>query len=61
VANFILCRVLGRDAKDVYLALQKRGIFIRYFETPELKDCIRISVGRPEDTVRVFAALKDMC
>jgi histidinol-phosphate aminotransferase len=52
--------VLDRDAKDVYLALQKRGIFIRYFETPELKDCIRISVGRPEDTVRVFAALQDM-
>jgi histidinol-phosphate aminotransferase len=60
VANFILCAVLDRSAKDVYLGLQKRGIFIRYFETPELKDYIRISVGRPEDTVRVIAALRDM-
>ncbi|MCX6007962.1 MAG: histidinol-phosphate transaminase [Chloroflexi bacterium] len=60
VANFILCAVLDRSAKDVYLGLQKRGIFIRYFETPELKDYIRISVGRPEDTVNVIAALKDM-
>jgi len=59
-ANFILCAVLGRSAKGVYLGLQKRGIFIRYFETPELKDYIRISVGKPEDTVRVIAALKDM-
>jgi len=60
VANFILCAVKGRNAKDVYLALQKKGIFIRYFETPELKDYIRISVGRPQDTVRVIAALRDM-
>lgn len=59
-ANFILCAVLDRSAKDVYLGLQKRGVFIRYFETPELKDYIRISVGRPEDTVKVIAALKDM-
>lgn len=60
VANFILCAVTGHGAKDVYLGLQKRGIFIRYFETTELKDYIRISVGRPEDTARVIAALKDM-
>jgi len=60
VANFILCAVLGRSAKDVYLGLQKKGIFIRYFETPELKDYIRISVGRPQDTIRVIAALNDM-
>ncbi len=60
VANFILCAVQGRGAKEVYLNLQKKGIFIRYFETPELKDYIRISVGRPEDTARVIAALRDM-
>jgi len=59
-ANFILCAVLDRSAKDIYLGLQKKGIFIRYFETPELKDYIRISVGRPEDTLRVIAALRDM-
>jgi histidinol-phosphate aminotransferase len=59
-ANFILCAVLDRGARDTYTGLQKKGIFIRYFETPELKDYIRISVGRPEDTARVIAALKDM-
>ena len=60
VANFILCAVKGRGAREVYLGLQKKGIFIRYFETPELKDYIRISVGRPQDTARVIAALRDM-
>ncbi|MFA5079340.1 MAG: histidinol-phosphate transaminase [Dehalococcoidia bacterium] len=59
-ANFILCAVLDRSARDTYVGLQKKGIFIRYFETPELKDYIRISIGRPEDTRRVIAALKDM-
>jgi histidinol-phosphate aminotransferase len=59
-ANFILCAVLERSARDIYSRLQKKGIFIRYFETPELKDYIRISVGRPEDTARVIAALRDM-
>ncbi len=59
-ANFILCAVKHRSAKGVYLGLQKKGIFIRYFETPELKDYIRISVGKTEDTPRVIAALKDM-
>jgi histidinol-phosphate aminotransferase len=60
VANFILCAVLNRSARDAYLRLQKMGIFIRYFETPDLKDYIRISVGKPGDTGRVIAALKDM-
>jgi histidinol-phosphate aminotransferase len=59
-ANFVLCAVKGRSAKDIYLGLQKKGIFIRYFETPELKDYIRISVGKHEDTPRVIAALKNM-
>jgi histidinol-phosphate aminotransferase len=59
-ANFILCAVEGHNARHVYQELQKRGIFIRYFDTPELKDCIRISTGRPQDTARVIAALRDM-
>jgi len=59
-ANFVLCAVIDRSAKDVYMSLQKKGIFIRYFETPELRDYIRISVGRPGDTARVIAALRDI-
>lgn len=59
-ANFILCAVSGRSAKDVYLKLQEKGIFIRYFETPELSDYIRISAGKPQDTDRLIATLKNM-
>jgi len=40
--------------------LQKRGISVRYFDTPGLKDYLRISVGRPEDTDALVKALKEV-
>jgi len=69
-ANFILCSLCcdseptpseQSPAKEIWRQLQQRGIFIRYFDTPRLKDCLRISVGRPEDTDALIEALKEMC
>jgi histidinol-phosphate aminotransferase len=57
-ANFLLCSFLEGKAKQIYHHLQKEGIFIRYFDTPRLQDCIRISVGRPEHTDKLINALK---
>jgi histidinol-phosphate aminotransferase len=59
-ANFVLCRVLNGRAKTIRDALQKKGIFIRYFDTPLLKDCLRISVGKPEHTDKLLAVLQEM-
>ena len=57
-SNFILCKVVGRDAADLKIQLaQEHGIFIRYFNKPGLRDHIRISVGRPEDTDVLVKAL----
>jgi histidinol-phosphate aminotransferase len=56
-ANFILCRVEGRDARQLKLDLQQAGVLVRYFNKPGLDNCIRISVGRPEHTERLLAAL----
>ncbi len=57
-ANFILCRVNGIDAAQLKADLaQKHGIFIRYFDKPGLTDCIRISVGKPEQTDSLLNAL----
>jgi histidinol-phosphate aminotransferase len=60
-ANFILCSVLRGKAKEIHKGLQKKGIFVRYFDTPQLKDCLRISVGKPEHTDALIAALKEIC
>jgi len=60
-SNFILCRVSGRDALQLKTGLaEKHGIFIRYFSKPGLKDCIRISVGRPSDTDMLLDALSNV-
>jgi histidinol-phosphate aminotransferase len=59
-SNFILCRVLGRDARQLKLSLERKGILIRYFAKPGLKDCIRISVGRPEQTEVLLSVLSKM-
>ena len=57
-ANFILCKVVGRDAAALKKSLASRhGILVRYFNTPGLQDHIRISVGRPADTSKLIDAL----
>lgn len=57
-SNFILCQVTGRDASDLKRRLAEQyGIFIRYFNKPGLRDHIRVSVGRPQDTDALINAL----
>ena len=57
-ANFVLCRVVGRSAAEVKARLAERGILVRYFDKPGLRDHIRISVGKPEHTDALLAALE---
>ena len=59
-ANFILCSVVNHDAQSIYQELKRRGILIRYFNTTLLKNYIRISVGKPEHTDALVAALNDI-
>ena len=59
-ANYILCRVVNRDARQLKLDLEGRGILVRYFSKSGLTDHIRISIGRPEQTDALLAALRDL-
>jgi histidinol-phosphate aminotransferase len=60
-SNFILCKVIGKDAAELKMELaEKYGIFIRYFNKPGLRDHIRISVGRLQDTDKLMEALKGL-
>jgi histidinol-phosphate aminotransferase len=56
-ANFILCAVLKGRAKDIQQKLEEMGILVRYFDTPLLKDSLRISVGKPEENKALIQAL----
>ncbi|HET9914229.1 MAG TPA: histidinol-phosphate transaminase [Anaerolineales bacterium] len=58
-SNFILCKVIGMDAAELKKKLAEQyGVFIRYFNKPGLRDHIRISVGRPQDTDVLLQALE---
>uniref|UniRef100_A0A1D1ZZ84 histidinol-phosphate transaminase n=1 Tax=Auxenochlorella protothecoides TaxID=3075 RepID=A0A1D1ZZ84_AUXPR len=58
-ANFLLCRVTdGRDAAALRERLAREyGVMIRHYSTPDLQDCVRISVGKQEHTDKLIAAL----
>ena len=59
-ANFILARVIGRDAGELKAALAERGILIRYFNTEHLRDHVRISVGTPSQTSALLKVLSTL-
>lgn len=59
-ANFILVRVLNGRAKELKVSLEQRGILIRYFDKPGLQDCVRVSIGKPEQNDRLVAALREL-
>ncbi len=59
-ANFVLCEVTRGDAKYLQDELLRRGILVRYYNTPLLRNYIRISAGKPEQTNKIIQALKEI-
>jgi histidinol-phosphate aminotransferase len=57
-ANFVLARRAHTDIKHVHEALKRRKILIRHFDVPGLSDCLRITIGTPDETARVIAELR---
>lgn len=58
--NFVLARFLDQtaaEAADTYLKTQ--GIIVRHPKSYKLPNCLRITVGRPEDNTRVLSALTE--
>ena len=61
-ANFLLCTVAGGppDAgARLQAALAARGVFVRYFGTPRLRDCVRISCPRPDQHDALMTHLRE--
>jgi len=58
-ANFILFRVAGATA--VFAGLKQRGVLIKNLDGghPALRDCLRVTVGTPEENERFVTALKE--
>lgn len=57
-ANFVLAkRAGGKSAAPVYEELKKRKILVRYFDTPRLSGCLRITVGTDAEIDALLSAL----
>ncbi len=60
-SNFVLAkRKGGRSARPVYEKLKARKILVRYFDTPRLSGCLRITVGTDEEVGTLLSALREM-
>ncbi|MDP8215378.1 MAG: histidinol-phosphate transaminase [Candidatus Euphemobacter frigidus] len=59
-ANFLFCRPPEGTAEVIYRALLDRKILIRYFDTPRLRDYLRISIGAREEMVTLINSLKEI-
>ena len=47
-SNFLFAKHPSISGGDLYQELKKRGILVRYFDKPRLREYVRITVGTPE-------------
>ena len=61
-ANFILFRTLPGEATRIYEALKTAGILIRNLSGQGglLADCLRVTVGRPDENLAFINALREI-
>jgi histidinol-phosphate aminotransferase len=56
-ANFVLARREGQNLRGLYEELKRRKILVRYFAQPGLEDCLRITVGAPDEVAALLDQL----
>ncbi|MHB9091474.1 MAG: histidinol-phosphate transaminase, partial [Chloroflexota bacterium] len=59
-ANYLYIRFTRGDALAVKTALEQRGIFVRYYDEEYLRGGFRITIGKPEHTNALLAALAEI-
>jgi len=59
-ANFVLARPPKPAAKQLYLALKSRNIFVRWFDVDGLDDKVRITVGTPQQNDTLLEAIAEI-
>lgn len=58
-ANFLLFKI--KNAKEIYQKLAEKGIIVRYRgDEPLCEDCLRVTIGMPDENLRFLKALKDV-
>ena len=58
--NFIFCVVLRGNANEITEELKRRGILVTFYDTPRLRNGLRISVGKRGQNDKLIDALRDI-
>lgn len=58
-ANFILFKVPTGQADRIHMSLQKKGVLIKnmHASSEMLRDCMRVTIGKPSENVAFLSAL----
>ena len=59
-SNFLVARPAHRPAAELFEALRRRSIFVRYFPGPRTGDRLRITIGTDADMDTLLAALAEL-
>ena len=59
-ANFLFARFDSPSAEDVFAALRKRGVLVRWFSGKRTRDFLRITIGTREEMDTLLSALEDI-
>jgi histidinol-phosphate aminotransferase len=58
--NFILFRTQKTSGKELFEEMYRRGVLLRFFNTPRLKDTLRVTIGKPEGNEIFLKTLKEV-
>lgn len=59
-ANFVFPRIPDGRALEIYEALEKRHILVRYFQRPFVADSLRVTVGTDVEAETFLQALREL-
>ncbi|MCI6944857.1 MAG: histidinol-phosphate transaminase [Faecalibacterium sp.] len=57
-SNFLFASTDGKDGRTLYKELKKNGILVRHFDTPRIRNWLRITIGTPEQ-MKIFVNTLD--
>jgi histidinol-phosphate aminotransferase len=59
-ANFILFRTVDKKAREIFASIKQQGVLIKDMSSQGglLNDCLRVTIGKPEENRAFLAALK---
>jgi histidinol-phosphate aminotransferase len=58
--NFILFRTQKVPGKELFEEMYRRGVLLRFFDTPRLKNTLRVTIGKPEGNELFLKTLKEV-